>query len=62
MAAVEQAEPEQASAVLDLTGISLEELRSLDGPEVIESLDRLMEELDDPHSVRNSGGSPSRAW
>ncbi|MEV6479309.1 hypothetical protein [Streptomyces sp. NPDC051576] len=61
MAAAEQAEPENGSAVMDLSGISLEELRSMDGPEVTESLEYLMSDLNDPFSVRAGGSNPSRA-
>jgi hypothetical protein len=46
---------------MDLSGISLEELRSMNGPEVTASLEYLMSDLDDPYSVRVGGSSPSRA-
>ncbi|MEU6257150.1 hypothetical protein [Streptomyces sp. NPDC047043] len=60
LADAEQAEPENGSAILDLSGISLEELRSMDGPDLAESLEYLISDLDDPYSVRVGGSNPSR--
>lgn len=60
LAAAEQAKPENGSVVLDLSGISLEDLRSMDSPEVTESLEYLMSDLNDPYSVRAGGSNPSR--
>ncbi len=60
LAAAEQASPENGSGILDLTGISLEELRSMDGPDLTESLKHLISNLDDPYSVRAGGSNPSR--
>ncbi|MEU5339802.1 hypothetical protein AB0H18_02945 [Streptomyces sp. NPDC020766] len=59
MAAAEQATPENGSGILDLSGISLEELRSMDGPDLTDSLEYLMSDLDDPYSVRVGGSNPS---
>lgn len=61
LAAAEQAGPENGPVIMDLSGISLEELRSMNGPEVTASLEYLMSDLDDPYSVRVGGSSPSRA-
>ncbi|MFI6276606.1 hypothetical protein [Streptomyces sp. NPDC050988] len=61
MAAVERATPATGPGILDLSGISLEELRSMDGPDLTESLKRLMSDVDDPYSVRAGGSNPSRS-
>jgi hypothetical protein len=55
----ERAAPENASRILDLSDISLEELRSMDSPDLTDSLAYLMSDLDDPYSVRAGGGNPS---
>lgn len=60
LTAAEQATPESGSGILDLSGISLEELRSMDGPDLTESLEHLLSDLDDPYSVRVGGSNPSR--
>jgi FXSXX-COOH protein len=46
---------------VDLSGVPLERLRTLDYPDVSESLERLLGDLDDPHSVRAGGSNPSHA-
>jgi hypothetical protein len=46
--------------IVDLSGISLETLRSMWGPAMSESLESLMEDMDDPYSVRMGGSSPSQ--
>ena len=61
LAAVERATPANGPGILDLSGVSLEKLRSMDGPDLTQSLERLMGDIDDPYSVRVAGGNPSRA-
>ncbi|UWE09351.1 hypothetical protein [Actinacidiphila bryophytorum] len=61
MAAVERAEPPAGAGIVDLSGVPLERLRTLDYPDVSESLERLLGDLDDPHSVRAGGSNPSHA-
>ncbi|MFF7603959.1 hypothetical protein [Streptomyces parvulus] len=55
MAAVERATPAFESGLIDLSGVSLEALRSLDGPVVSVSLERLLDEVDDPHAITVAG-------
>ncbi|CAL9368331.1 hypothetical protein [Streptomyces sp. enrichment culture] len=55
MAAVERATPTIESGVMDLSGVSLEALRSLDGPVVSASLERLLADVDDPHAITVAG-------
>lgn len=59
MAAVERATPATGPGIVDLSGVSLEKLRTMDGPALSESLERLMSDIDDPYSVRVAGSSPS---
>ncbi|MBP2051737.1 FXSXX-COOH protein [Streptomyces griseochromogenes] len=58
MAAVERAMPAFESGLMDLSGVSLQALRSLDGPALSESLRRLLEDVDDPHALTVAGVSP----
>ncbi|MGW0816197.1 hypothetical protein ACWD00_23540 [Streptomyces viridiviolaceus] len=55
MAAVERATPAFESGLMDLSGVSLEALRSLDGPAMSESLERLLGNIDDPHAITVAG-------
>ncbi|CAM5335258.1 hypothetical protein LZP81_26445 [Streptomyces parvulus] len=55
MAAVERATPAFESGLIDLSGVSLEALRSLDGPVVSASLERLLADVDDPHAITVAG-------
>ncbi|MER6734802.1 FxSxx-COOH cyclophane-containing RiPP peptide [Streptomyces puniciscabiei] len=43
---------------MDLSGVSLQALRSLDGPALSESLERLLEDVDDPHTLTVAGHNP----
>ncbi|TQK96213.1 FXSXX-COOH protein [Streptomyces puniciscabiei] len=58
MAAVERATPAFESGLMDLSGVSLQALRSLDGPALSESLERLLEDVDDPHALTVAGHNP----
>lgn len=60
MAAVEQSMPAVESALVDLSGVSLEVLRSMDSTAVVESLELLLHHIDDPQSITESGHNPSR--
>ncbi|MFH8973552.1 hypothetical protein [Streptomyces sp. NPDC017890] len=60
MAAVERATPAFESGLMDLSGVSLEALRSLDGPVMSASLERLLAEVDDPHAITVAGVNPPR--
>ncbi|MET7382356.1 hypothetical protein ABZT08_26690 [Streptomyces sp. NPDC005526] len=51
MAAVEETMPAVESDLVDLSGISLEELRSMDGPAFIESLEQLRHHIDGPQAI-----------
>ncbi|MGW3861496.1 hypothetical protein ACWEDZ_08420 [Streptomyces sp. NPDC005047] len=55
MAAVERATPAFESGLIDLSGVSLEALRSLDGPVLSASLERLLADVDDPHAITVAG-------
>ncbi|MEU5532311.1 hypothetical protein [Streptomyces sp. NPDC020362] len=55
MAAVERATPAFDSGLMDLSGVTLQALRSLDGPALCESLERLLEDVDDPHALTVAG-------
>ncbi|MFA3872803.1 hypothetical protein ABS735_03760 [Streptomyces sp. MMCC 100] len=55
LAAVERATPAFESGLIDLSGISLEALRSLDGPVMSASLERLLADVDDPHAITVAG-------
>ncbi|GHI04534.1 hypothetical protein [Streptomyces cellostaticus] len=55
MAAVERSTPAFESGLMDLSGVSLQALRSLDGPTLSESLERLLEDVDDPHAITVAG-------
>ncbi|RPF33056.1 FXSXX-COOH protein [Streptomyces sp. TLI_185] len=52
---MERATPALESALMDLSGVSLEALRSLDGPALAETLERLLSEVDDPHAITVAG-------
>ncbi|GAB2998600.1 hypothetical protein GCM10023080_075610 [Streptomyces pseudoechinosporeus] len=61
--------PAVESGLVDLSGVSLEALRSMDNTAVAESLERLLHQIDDPsitesghnpQSIREPGHSPSR--
>ncbi|AKJ10473.1 hypothetical protein ABB07_10715 [Streptomyces incarnatus] len=52
---MERATPAFESGLIDLSGVSLEALRSLDGPDLSESLERLLGDLDDPHAITVAG-------
>lgn len=61
MAAVEQSMPAVESGLVDLSGVSLEALRSMDNnTAVAESLERLLHHIDNPQSIKESGVNPSR--
>lgn len=51
MAAVEQPMPVVESGLVDLSGVSLEALRSLDGTRFDKSLELLLHHLDDPQAI-----------
>ncbi|MFE5600366.1 hypothetical protein ACFQ8O_14415 [Streptomyces coelicoflavus] len=55
MAAVERATPAFESGLIDLSGVSLEALRFLDGPVMSASLERLLADVDDPHAITVAG-------
>ncbi|MFF8942994.1 hypothetical protein ACF1A5_12125 [Streptomyces sp. NPDC014864] len=59
MAAVEQTMPAVESDLVDLSGISLEALRSMDGPAFTESLEQLLHHIDGPQAITLSY-NPSR--
>ncbi|MEU9782263.1 hypothetical protein AB0H92_15055 [Streptomyces phaeochromogenes] len=52
--------PAVESALVDLSGVSLEVLRSMDSTAVVESLELLLHHIDDPQSITESGHNPSR--
>ncbi|KMS71119.1 hypothetical protein ACM01_28825 [Streptomyces viridochromogenes] len=52
---MERATQALESGLMDLSGVSLEALRSLDGPALSEALDRLLSEVDDPHAITVAG-------
>lgn len=55
MAAVERGTPAIESKIVDLSGVSLESLRSMDGPEIAASLEQLMHHVDHPPAVAAGG-------
>ena len=59
MAAVEHPMPAIESGLVDLSGISLETLRSMDGTTFTESLEQLLHHIDGPQAITVSY-SPSR--
>ncbi|MFJ8198239.1 hypothetical protein [Streptomyces sp. NPDC096152] len=59
MAAVEQTMPAVESDLVDLSGISLEALRSMDGPAFTGSLEQLLHHIDGPQAITLSY-NPSR--
>lgn len=58
MAAVERDTPAFETGLMDLSGVSLQALRSLDGPALSESLERLLEDVEDPHALTVAGHNP----
>jgi hypothetical protein len=52
--------PAVESGLVDLSGVSLEALRSMDGTAIAESLAQLLHHIDNPHSIKESGVNPSR--
>ncbi|GEC07622.1 hypothetical protein SSP24_52770 [Streptomyces spinoverrucosus] len=60
MAAVEQTMPAVESCLVDLSGVSLQALRSLDGPDFTESLERLLHHIDGPQGITAGGFNDSR--
>lgn len=52
--------PAVESGLVDLSGVSLEALRSMDNTAVAESLERLLHHIDNPQSITESGHNPSR--
>ncbi|MEO3765035.1 hypothetical protein [Streptomyces sp. B8F3] len=52
--------PDVESAVLDLSGVSLASLRSMDGPAIVASLERLMQHIDHPPAVLAGGYGAQR--
>lgn len=59
MAAVEQTMPAVESGLVDLSGVSLEALRSMDGTVFTQSLELLLHHLDGPQAITLSY-NPSR--
>lgn len=55
MAAVERTTSAVESEIVDLSGVSLESLRSLDAPALTESLEGLMHHIDHPPVVTAGG-------
>lgn len=60
LAAVEQSMPAVESDLVDLSGVSLEALRSMDGSAIAESLDSLLHHIDEARAITMSYGGPSR--
>lgn len=60
MAAVEQTMPAVESCLVDLSGVSLQALRSMDGPDFTESLERLLHHIDGPQGITASNFNGSR--
>ncbi|MER5220774.1 hypothetical protein [Streptomyces flaveus] len=52
--------PALESGLVDLSGVSLEALRSMDNTAVAESLERLLHHIDSPQSITESDYNPSR--
>ncbi|GGK93544.1 hypothetical protein [Streptomyces flaveus] len=52
--------PAVESGLVDLSGVSLEALRSMDNTAVAESLERLLHHIDNPQSITEAGHNPSR--
>lgn len=59
MAAVEEPMSAVESAVVDLSGVSLAALRSMDDPAVADSLEQLLHHIDGPQAITVSY-NPSR--
>ncbi|MFG3656623.1 hypothetical protein [Streptomyces sp. NPDC047706] len=59
MAAVEETMPAVESCLVDLSGVSLEALRSMDGTAFTESLEQLLRHIDGPQAITVSY-NPSR--
>lgn len=60
MAAVEQSMPAVESDLVDLSGVSLEALLSLDGSVIAGSLESLRHHIDDAQAITNTYGGPAR--
>jgi hypothetical protein len=58
LAAEERSMPAVESGLVDLSGVSLEALRSMDGTAIAESLERLLLYIDNPKSITESGHNP----
>ncbi|MCX4669671.1 hypothetical protein OG453_23810 [Streptomyces sp. NBC_01381] len=52
--------PAVESDLVDLSGVSLEALRSMDGSAIAESLDSLLHHIDEARAITMSYGGPSR--
>ncbi|OIK25045.1 hypothetical protein VT52_024125 [Streptomyces malaysiense] len=50
--------PAVESGLVDLSGVSLEALRSLDGTLFMESLEKLLHHIDGPQAIAVSYGGP----
>jgi hypothetical protein len=61
LAAVERGTPAIESGIVDLSGVSLESLRSMDGPAIAASLELLMHHIDRPPAVAAGGSNPGGA-
>jgi hypothetical protein len=59
LAAVEHTMPAVESGLVDLSGVTLEALRSMDGPPFTESLEQLLHHIDGPQAITVSF-NPSR--
>jgi len=60
LAAVEQSMPAVESDLVDLSGVSLEALRSMDGRAIAESLEQLLRHIDGPQAITVSYNPPDR--
>lgn len=60
MAAVEQTMPAVESGLVDLSGVSLEALRSMDGTVFGESLEQVVHDIDGPQGITAGGYNGSR--
>ncbi|GAA1903196.1 hypothetical protein GCM10009837_28330 [Streptomyces durmitorensis] len=60
LAAVEQSMPAVESDLVDLSGVSLEALLSMDGSAIAGSLESLLHHIDDAQAITNTYGGPSR--
>lgn len=60
LAAVEQSMPAVESDLVDLSGVSLEALRSMDDSAIAGSLGSLLHHIDEARAITMSYGGPSR--